>query len=273
MAQDPAELEDHGVYMHQGGVNRAYMNLTSCQLVQWQSGLYVIRARADGSVYLQFLVDLALDFGATENPLQFAEPAGATVVVLSKKIATRAYCTKVKMIAPEFVLEALAATRPTGFSREYRLRHGEYRKLHEMPAQPIPVFQIMVDVGEDDTVVDDSPGLTEILDEDQLVRQTAFRRGTLSSALSHKHPKCSRDMWRASAYMDDFDIAVVDQPSQKRVKYTRQCLKDTGAEVKFPFGDEKWAEGEPSQDMASLGIGFDVTDPLQPRAYTSQGLT
>jgi hypothetical protein len=54
--------------------------------------------------------------------------------------------------------------------------------------------------------------------------------------------------------MDDFDIAVVEQPSRKRVKYTRHCLKDTGAEVKFPFGDEKWAEGEPSQDMVSLGI-------------------
>jgi hypothetical protein len=67
--------------------------------------------------------------------------------------------------------------------------------------------------------------------------------------------------------MDDFDIAVVDQPSRKRVKYTRQCLKDTGAEVKCPFGDEKWAEGEPSQDMVSLGIGFDVTNPLNPTVY------
>jgi hypothetical protein len=47
--------EDYGVYMHQGDVNRAYRNLLSCQLVQWQSGLYlyVIRARPDGPCYLQ----------------------------------------------------------------------------------------------------------------------------------------------------------------------------------------------------------------------------
>ena len=88
---------------------------------------------------LQFLVDLALGFGATEKPLQFAEPAGATAVVLSKKIESGAYFAKTKLVAPEFVTTALEATRPTGFSREYRLRHDEYRKFHGMPEQPVPV--------------------------------------------------------------------------------------------------------------------------------------
>jgi hypothetical protein len=74
----PDTSGDYGVYMHQGDVNRAYRNLKSCQTVLWLSGLYVIRVRENGSVYVQFLVDLALDFGATENPLQFAEPAAAT---------------------------------------------------------------------------------------------------------------------------------------------------------------------------------------------------
>jgi hypothetical protein len=125
-----------------------------------------------------------------------------------------------------------------------------------------------MDATEEATNIEDVPSLTELLDDDPSVCQTVFRRGTLPSALSHKLTKCSRDMWRTSALMDDFDIAVVDQPSRKRVKFTRQCLKDIGSEVKFPFGDEKWAEGEPSQDMlVYLGIGFDVKDPLQPCVY------
>jgi hypothetical protein len=37
--------------------------------------------------------------------------------------------------------------------------------------------------------------------------------------------------------------------------------------MQLPFGDAKWEEGKPAQDMVSLGIGFDMTDTTAPRCY------
>jgi hypothetical protein len=35
----------------------------------------------------------------------------------------------------------------------------------------------------------------------------------------------------------------------------------------MPFGDAKWEEGKPTQDMVSLGIGFDMTKTTAPKCY------
>jgi hypothetical protein len=74
-------------------------------------------------------------------------------------------------------------------------------------------------------------------------------------------------MWRLRAYLDDFGAAIVDTREQSRVQFVHDALRDSGSEVKLPFGQEKWEAGAPTQDLVSLGIGFNVEDPLKPFTY------
>jgi hypothetical protein len=251
-----------GVYMHQGDVNRAYRNFFSCPTSVWQSGLYVIRVNDAGVGKVQFLLDLALDFGGEPNPLFFAEPAAGAVQVLTKMIIDGASGAKVNMQAPDYTLAAMRATRPVGFSREFRLRTEEFRKFNNLPEQPVPGLELAVAKLKRKRRSEGSAIIN-----DQSVRQTIAKRGVCKAAVSHPEVNESTDMFRASAYMDDFDIGLVDEPTKKRVRSTRQCLKSTGDEMKLPFGEAKWLEGEPAQDMVSLGIGFNVSDALDPRVY------
>jgi hypothetical protein len=56
-------------------------------------------------------------------------------------------------------------------------------------------------------------------------------------------------------------------PELRRVRGGRVALQQVGEESNLPFGATKWTEGAPTQDLVSLGIGFDVADPERPLVY------
>jgi hypothetical protein len=105
----------------------------------WQSGLYVLRVDETGAASVQFLVDLALDFGAEPNPLFFGHPAAAAVHVLNRMILDGAREARVSMQAPAYTLHRMRATRPVGFTKNYRLHTKEFRAFNDLPEQPVPV--------------------------------------------------------------------------------------------------------------------------------------
>jgi hypothetical protein len=95
-----------------------------------------------------------------------------------------------------------------------------------------------------------------------------YERGKVPRALTHPDTcQTSLDMFRGSSYSDDFTMAQIDTPELRRVRGGRAALQQVGEESNLPFGASKWTEGEPTQDLASLGIGFDVTDPERPLVY------
>jgi hypothetical protein len=97
-----------------------------------------------------------------------------------------------------------------------------------------------------------------------------YERGKVPRALTLTHPdtcQTSLDMFRGSSYSDDFTMVQIDTPELRRVHGGRAALQQVGEEPNLPFGASKWTEGDPTQDLVSLGIGFDVTDPERHLVY------
>jgi hypothetical protein len=101
-------------------------------------------------------------------------------------------------------------------------------------------------------------------------RQSLYMRGVCRAALSHHIDNASLDMFRLSAYMDDFAAIVVGHsgPGGVRVvEQVREKLELAGEEVNLPFGEEKWLAGAPTEVVVSLGLGFDASDVTKPRVF------
>ena len=264
---------EYGVYLLEGDVERAYRNLLSCATEQWKSGMYVVST--DGK--FTWLVDRCLDFGGRLNPNCFSEVAFALVQIWAATLKLAP-----NMLAPQYVVPAMETVRAAGFTKKYRMHHTEFRHYNGRPEQPVPVplrddsvDRTLPTVGSTtstpyigvDTATQ-APAKSVLLPCPPSVRQTEYPRGKIAPALSHDTDVASsQDMWRLRAYLDDFGAAVVDTRDQSRVQVVHDGLRDAGSEVKLPFGQEKWEAGAPTQDLVSLGIGFNVVDPLHPFTY------
>jgi hypothetical protein len=102
----------------------------------------------------------------------------------------------------------------------------------------------------------------------QVGHRMDYPRGTLRAALSHgEDVDVCLKMYRLKAYMDDFAVVCCDQGDKRRVNAVRERLLKAGQEVGLPFGDDKWEAGAATEELVSLGLGFDTRDVEDPKNF------